>query len=89
MPVCSDQITTEVTMGNFSMSRTEPCRKNREPTPAFDEIVQHRRASMQRQLRRTGRFNRAASVPAAVGAHPGFRINLRYTIKVDAAGRGR
>jgi hypothetical protein len=38
-PVCSDQITTEVTMGNLSMSRTEPCGEDSEPTPAFDEIV--------------------------------------------------
>ena len=39
MPVCADQITTEVTMGNLSMSRSDPCQEESEPTPAFDEIV--------------------------------------------------
>jgi hypothetical protein len=38
-PVCSDQITTEVTMGSLSMSRTEPCGDESQSTPAFDEIV--------------------------------------------------
>lgn len=37
--VCSDQITNEVTMGNLSMSRTEPCGDESGPTPAFDEII--------------------------------------------------
>ena len=39
MPVCADQITTEVTMGNLSMSRSDPCQEESEPTPAFDEIM--------------------------------------------------
>lgn len=38
-PVCTDQITTEVTMGGLSMSRTEPCGEGPERTPAFDEIL--------------------------------------------------
>jgi hypothetical protein len=38
-PVCSDQITTEVTMGSLSMRRTDPCGVKSEPTPAFDEIL--------------------------------------------------
>jgi hypothetical protein len=38
-PVCSDQITTEVTMGNLWLSRTGPCGGETAPTPAFDEIV--------------------------------------------------
>jgi hypothetical protein len=38
-PVCTDQITTEVTMGGLSMSRTEPCGEGSERTPAFDEIL--------------------------------------------------
>jgi hypothetical protein len=38
-PVCSDQITTEVTMGRLWMSRTGPCGTEATPTPAFDEIV--------------------------------------------------
>ncbi len=39
VPVCTDQITTEVTMGGLSMSRSDPCREKPEPTPAFDEIT--------------------------------------------------
>ena len=39
VPVCADQITTEVTMGNLSMSRSDPCQEESEPTPAFDEIL--------------------------------------------------
>jgi hypothetical protein len=37
--VCSDLIAHEVTMGNLSMSRTEPCGEESRPAPAFDEIV--------------------------------------------------
>lgn len=38
-PVCSDQITTEVTMGNLWMSRTGPCGTEASPAPAFEEII--------------------------------------------------
>ncbi len=39
VPVCADQITTEVTMGSLSMGRSDPCGEKSEPTPAFDEIT--------------------------------------------------
>jgi hypothetical protein len=39
VPYCSDQITTEVTMGSLSITRSDPCREKSEPTPAFDEIL--------------------------------------------------
>jgi hypothetical protein len=85
-PVCADQITTEVTMGSLSMSRTEPCGEESEPTPAFDEIM----GIVAPALR--GRFDGPVDkaeprlLPIRVE-----RIERRdqpgYTIKVDGAGR--
>ena len=39
VPVCADQVTTEVTVRSLSMSRSDPCQEESAPTPAFDEIV--------------------------------------------------
>ena len=61
VPVCADQITTEVTMGSLSMSRSDPCREESEPTPAFDDRAPanllasgHPRSGAAGQLRRPG-----------------------------------
>jgi hypothetical protein len=85
-PVCADQITTEVTMGSLSMSRTEPCGEESEPTQAFDEIM----SIVAPALR--GRFDGSVDT-----TEPRLfplrleRIELPdqpgYTIKVDATGR--
>ena len=85
-PGCADQITTEVTMGSLSMSRSDPCGEKLEPTPAFDEIV----SIVAPALR--GNFDGPADT-----AEPRLfpmslqRIQLQdrpaYTIKIDAAGR--
>jgi hypothetical protein len=86
MPGCADQITTEVTVGSLSMSRSDPCREKSEPTPAFDEIT----GILAPALR--GNFDGPADT-----AEPRLfpmslqRIQLQdrpaYTIKIDAAGR--
>jgi hypothetical protein len=85
-PVCSDQITTEVTMGSLSMSRTEPCGEKSEPTPAFDEILSIVDPAMQ------GNFDRPVDT-----SEPRLRpMRLErlqvqdqpaYTIRIDSAGR--
>jgi hypothetical protein len=85
-PVCSDQITTEVTMGSLSMSRTDPCGETSEPTPAFDEILGIVAPAMQ------GNFDGPVDSP-----EPGLlpmrleRLQVQdqpaYTIKIDAAAR--
>ena len=85
-PVCSDQITTEVTMGSLSMSRTEPCGKTFEPAPAFDEILSILAPAMQ------GNFDGPVDT-----AEPRLlpmrleRLQVQdqpaYTIKIDAAAR--
>ena len=85
-PVCSDQITTEVTMGSLSMSRTDPCGETSEPTPAFDEILGLVAPAMQ------GNFDGPVD-----SAEPGLlpmrleRLQVQdqpaYTIKIDAAAR--
>jgi hypothetical protein len=86
VPVCTDQITTEVTMGSLSMSRTEPCGVELAPTPAFDEIV----SILTPALR--GNFDG----PADTAEPPLFPMRLErlphqdqpaYTIKVDGDAR--
>jgi hypothetical protein len=86
VPVCADQITTEVTMGSLSMSRSDPCREKSEPTPAFDEIT----SILAPALR--GNFDG----PADTAEPRLFPMSLQrillqdrpaYTIKIDAAGR--
>jgi hypothetical protein len=85
--VCSDLITNEVTMGNLSMSQTEPCGVESQQTPAFDEIVSIVAPAM------TGNFD----APVETTKPPLFPVRLErmqlpnqaaYVIKVDAAGRG-
>lgn len=85
--VCSDLITNEVTMGNLSMSQTEPCGVESQPTPAFDEIVSIVAPAM------TGNFDG----PVETAEPPLFPVRLErmehqnqaaHVIKVDAAGRG-
>jgi hypothetical protein len=85
-PVCSDQITTEVTMGNLSMSRTEPCSEKSEPTPAFDEILSIVGPAMQ------GNFDEPVDT-----TQPRLRTmwlerlqvqdQPAYTIRIDGTGR--
>lgn len=85
-PVCSDQITTEVTMGSLSMSRTEPCGKTFEPAPAFDEILSILAPAMQ------GNFDGPVdtSEPRLLAMRL-ERLQVQdqpaYTIKIDAAAR--
>jgi hypothetical protein len=85
-PVCSDQITTVVTMGSLSMSRTEPCGEESEPTPAFDEIINVIAPALR------GRFDGPVDTtePRLLPVRL-ERIELPdqpgYTIKVDATGR--
>jgi hypothetical protein len=85
--VCSDQITTKVTMSKLSISRTEPCGAASEPTPAFDEIVSSVAPAM------SGNFDR----PVDTTKPRLFPVRLErlqvqdqpaYTIKIDGAGRG-
>ena len=83
-PVCTDQITTEVTMGGLSMSRTEPCGKGSERTPAFDEILSIVAPAMR------GNFD--GSVDSAEPRLLPMRLQRlqlqdqqAYTIKVDAS----
>lgn len=86
VPVCADQVTTEVTMRSLSMSRSDPCQEESAPTPAFDEIV----SLVAPALR--GNFDGPVD-----SAEPRlFPLRLEriqahdqpaYTITVDAAGR--
>jgi hypothetical protein len=85
-PVCSDQITSEVTMGSLSMSRSEPCGEKSEPTPAFEEILSIVAPAMQ------GNFDGPVdtSEPRLLAMRL-ERLQIQdqpaYTIKIDAAGR--
>jgi hypothetical protein len=88
VPVCSDQITIEVTIGDLSMSRSDPCREKSEPTPAFDEIT----GILAPALR--GDFDGPADT-AKPQLFPTLleRIQLQdrpaYVIKINAAGRAK
>jgi hypothetical protein len=85
-PVCSDQITTEVTMGRLWMSRTGPCGTEAFPAPAFEEIMSIVAPAMD------GNFDGPVDT-----AEPPLRPMLlerlqvqdqpAYRIKTDAAGR--
>jgi hypothetical protein len=85
-PVCSDQITTEVTMGSLSMSRTEPCGKESQPTPAFDEIVSIVAPAMQGNFDGPVETAEPRLLPMRLE-----RLQVQdqpaYTIRIDAAGR--
>jgi hypothetical protein len=87
-PVCSDQITTEVTMGSLSMSRTEPCNEKSEPTPAFDEILSIVAPAMQ------GNFDEPVDTtePRLLSMRlerSQVQDQPAYTIRIDGAGRAR
>jgi hypothetical protein len=85
--VCSDLITNEVTMGNLSMSGTEPCGEEPRPAPTFEEIVSIVAPAMR------GDFDGAVETTEP-RLHPIRleRMQLEnqagYMIKLDAAGRG-
>jgi len=86
VPVCSDQITTEVTMGSLSMSRSDPCREKSEPTPAFDEIISIVAPALQ------GQFDRPVdAAEPRLSALRLERVQLQdrpaYLIKIDNRGR--
>jgi hypothetical protein len=86
VPVCSDQITTEVTMGSLWMSRTGPCGTEASPAPAFEEIISIVAPAMR------GDFNGPVDT-AEPPLRPMRLVRLQaqdepaYTIKIDAAGR--
>jgi hypothetical protein len=85
-PVCSDQITTEVTMGSLSMSRTEPCGEKSEPTPAFDEILSIVAPAMQGNFDGPVDTTEPRLLPMRLE-----RLQVQdqpaYRIRIDAAGR--
>jgi hypothetical protein len=85
-PVCSDQITTEVTMGSLSMTRTEPCGEKSGPTPAFDEILSIVAPAMQGNFDRPVDTTEPRLLPMRLE-----RLQVQdqpaYTIRIDAAGR--
>jgi hypothetical protein len=85
-PICSDQITTEVTIGSFSMSRTEPCVEKSEPTPAFDEILSIVAPAMQGNFDGPIDTTEPRLLPMRLE-----RLQVQdqpvYTIRIDAAGR--
>jgi hypothetical protein len=85
-PVCSDQITTAVTMGSLSMSRTEPCGGKSEPTPAFDEILSIVAPAMQGNFDGPVDTSEPRLLPIRLE-----RLQVQdqpaYTIRIDSAGR--
>jgi len=86
-PVCTDQITIEVTMGRLWMSRTDPCATKTSPTPAFDQIVSIVAPAMQ------GNFD--GPVETTEPQLPALRLERLplsdqpgYTITIDTAAQG-
>jgi hypothetical protein len=85
-PVCTDQITTDVTMGSLWMNRTDPCGTQAAPAPAFEEIISIVAPAMQGNF--DGPVNTAEPrlLPMRLD-----RLLVQdqppYTIKIDAAGR--
>ena len=86
VPVCSDQITTEVTMGSLSMSRTEPCGEKSEPTPAFDEILGIVAPAMQGSFDGTVDSADPRLLPMRLERSP-VQDQPTYAIRIDAAAR--
>jgi hypothetical protein len=86
VPVCADQITTEVTVGNLSMSRSDQCQEESEPTPAFDEILSLVAPALRGNFDGPVDSTEPRLFPLRL-----VRIQARdqpaYTITVDAAGR--
>jgi hypothetical protein len=85
-PVCADPITTEVTMGSLSMTRTVPCGEKSGPTPAFDEILSIVAPAMQGNFDRPVDTTESRLLPMRLE-----RLQVQnqpaYTIRTDAAGR--
>jgi hypothetical protein len=85
--VCSDLITNEVTMGNLSMSRTEPCGEEPRPAPTFEEIVSIVAPAMRDDFDGAVETTEPRLHPIRLE-----RMQLEnqagYMIKLDAAGRG-
>lgn len=86
-PVCTDQITTEVTMGRLSMSRTDPCGTRASPTPAFDEIVSIVAPAMQGNFDGPVDNTEPRLRPLLLERLP-LQDQPGYTITIDAAARG-
>jgi hypothetical protein len=84
--VCSDQITTEVTMGSLWMSRTGPCGTEALPAPAFEEIISIVTPAMQGNF--DGPVDTAEPPLRPMRLH---RLQVQdqpaYAIKIDAAGQ--
>jgi hypothetical protein len=85
-PVCTDQITTEVTMDSLSMTRTEPCGEKSGPTPAFDEILSIVAPEMQGNFDGPVDTTEPRLLPMRLE-----RLQVQdqpaYTFRIDAAGR--
>jgi hypothetical protein len=86
VPVCADQITTEVTMGSLSMSRSDPCREKPEPTPAFDEITSMVAPALRGNFDGPADTAEPRLLPMSL-QRTQFQDRPAYAIKVDAAGR--
>jgi hypothetical protein len=84
-PVCTDQITTEVTMGSLSMSRTGPCGAQSASTPIFDEIVSIVAPAMRGNFDGSVDTVEPRLLAMRLERFP-FQDQPGYTIKVDAAG---
>jgi hypothetical protein len=73
-------------MGSLSMSRTEPCSKKSEPTPAFDEIRSIVAPAMQGNFDGSVDTTEPRLLPMRLE-----RLQVRdqpsYTIRIDGAGR--
>lgn len=86
-PVCTDQITTELTMGRLWMSRTDPCGSKAPPTPAFDEIVSILAPAMQGNFDGPVETTEPRLRPLRLERLP-LQDQPGYTITIDAAARG-
>jgi hypothetical protein len=86
-PVCTDQITTEVTMGRLWMSRIDPCGTKALPTPAFDEIVSIVAPAMQGNFDGPVETTEPRLRPMRLERLP-LQDQPAYTITIDAAARG-
>lgn len=85
--LCSDLITNEVTMGNLSMSRIEPCGEESRPAPAFDEIVSIVVPAMRGNFDGPVQTTEPRLFPVRLERME-HQNQAAYMIKIDAAGRG-
>jgi hypothetical protein len=86
-PVCTDQVTTELTMGSVWMSRTDPCGTKAPPAPAFDEIVSIVAPAMQGNFDGPVETTEPRLRPLRLERLP-LQDQPGYTITIDAAARG-